>query len=67
MMYRFSSCSGGGHSFFNYYIHVRSGFVYRGAIYLGKKFIRYGIFKIRVNEYILIHPISNYDFLGESF
>ena len=46
---------------------MRSRPIYRGAIYLAEKFIRFGICKIKVNACILIHIINNYNFLGESF
>ena len=59
---------GGGHSLFNYCIHVPSRPFYRGAIYLVEKIIRYSIFfKIKVNACILIlHRISYYKNLVES-
>ena len=34
----------GGHSLFNYCIHVHLGPIYRGYIYLAEKIKRYGIF-----------------------
>jgi hypothetical protein len=48
-------------------IHVHSGPIYWGAIYLAEKIIRYGIFQKKVNTCTLIHPINIYKFFGGSF
>ena len=46
-------------------IDVRIGPIYRGgAIYLAKKIIRYDIFQNTCKCFILIHPISTYNFWG---
>ena len=43
---------------------MRSRPIYQGAIYFAENVIRYGIFIIKVDTYILIHPISCYNFWG---
>jgi hypothetical protein len=47
-------------------IHVHSGPIYWGAIYLAKKIIRYGIFQNKGKCLHFNTPISNYNFMGES-
>ena len=57
-------------NFFFFLMHTRALMTYLlggGTIYLAEKMIRYGIFKIKVNVCILIHPISVYNFWWESF
>jgi hypothetical protein len=48
-------------------IHMHSGPIYWGAIYLVEKIIRYGIFQNKDKCLYFIHPINNYKFLGKSF
>ena len=51
-------CSGGALPLI-FCIHVRSGPIYWGGIYLAEKIIMYGIFQNK-NACILIHPISSF-------
>ena len=37
---------------------MRSGPIYRGVIYLAEKNIRYGIFQLKVNAWVLTRPIT---------